>query len=163
MNTETTQIKNEILFVEWQRRWKSEERGRTTYRFIKNVKFARHKWFTPSRSCTYILTGYGPINSSLLKTGATHDDKCVFYNEEETLEHMLFKCPAYSDYRYELLHENRENWEYLIDEKDRFDKFNTFTIDLIKKRNIYMDRLEGPPPRGIRRATAGLETAPTAK
>ena len=67
-------IKSEIKRVEekvrmeWQDRWeKGQHGGRDTFKFIKSVVGfdAARGWFNPSRLCTYVLTGYGSLNSSL--------------------------------------------------------------------------------------------------
>lgn len=151
-------IKMEIFKV-WQKRWDEDDHGRVTYKFIKNVKFAKNEWFSPGRKCIYILTGYGPIKSTLYIRGASTDNKCAFCSEEETIEHMLFKCSEYEEFRYELLYEEENNWINLISNKERFVRFNEYVNDIITKRNILTRQLDinGSASAWQGRATAGQD------
>jgi len=88
------------LGQECQKRWIEETRGRATFDFIKDVNFAKSRsWFKPSRELVYIITGYGPINSSLYKRGAAEDDSCKYCGEEETVDHIIYSCEIYEDLR----------------------------------------------------------------
>lgn len=143
---EPTRIKNEIkiidefLYNKWQQKWNNESRGRSTFDFIKNVKFKKeNNWFSPNRFCTYIITGYGPINSSLFRRNCTIDKNCLICNlhVEETVNHIIFDCTRYESFRYPELRNLYNNKDLLINTKDRFKKFS----DFISKVFIYRQQL----------------------
>ena len=46
----------------------------------------------------YLITGYGPINSTLRKRMLTDSSTCPMC--EETPEHMIFTCAAYERVRF---------------------------------------------------------------
>ena len=54
------------MINKWQTRWNDSDKGRTTFRFIQDVNFARFSpTFNPSLQLMYILTGHGSLNSFL--------------------------------------------------------------------------------------------------
>lgn len=126
--------------MEWQKRWNQEEHGRHTYGFIKELNFAiLNKWFTPCRECVYIITGYGPIRSTLFKRGAEASNTCpACNNKEETVTHMLLECPAYNSIRYKGLEKLEENPSSLIKTQDEYGQLRGFSHKLFKLRNTYL-------------------------
>lgn len=121
----------------WQHSWNTESRGRITYRFIPNVGFARQNvWFRPSRECVYIVTGYGPINSTLFKRGIVTEPGCPLCGIEETIDHMLFDCELYEDIRQNLTLVGKRT--FYIETKEQFTLLNTFAKEIFNKRNTYL-------------------------
>lgn len=164
MEKDLQNIKKEIQ-REWQRRWNEDGHGRQTFRFMPEVSFAFERpWFAPSRFCTYAITGYGPINSTLHKRGAAQEAKCTFCSEEETIEHMLFICPGYNEERRGInnIKEGRNNPSALIKYKDNFTGFIDFIDTMFEKRKTYLSRTveTDPPPHGMGLATARLQVRP---
>lgn len=144
MEKEQILIKREIQ-KEWQRRWKEDKHGKQTYEFIQQVDYVQeHKWFNPGRNCTYILSGYGPIKSTLFKRGAGIDSKCDFCGKEETVTHMLFECENYKKEREEvpLLISEKRDLKTLINSKENFEKFTNHVNKMFKKRKNYLEALE---------------------
>lgn len=91
----------EAFLDEWQRRWDSGEKGRTTHRWIPNVRFVRSRAaFNPTLELGYLLTGHGSLNHSLLRFGLEPTSACPSCGAaDETWQHVLVECPAYTDIR----------------------------------------------------------------
>lgn len=130
---EEVDLKSELEFLEreitteWQRRWETESRGRERYKFIGNVQFVRNrKWFKPPKELVYIITGYGPIKSSLNRRGLTQDKNCVACEEEETVEHMVFDCQLYNGIKIENFNTDRQNISALIDDQAKYEQFSHY-------------------------------------
>lgn len=166
-NKEDIDLEKEQMLIrreiekEWQKRWKEDEHGRQTYEFIQRVDYVqKHKWFNPGRNCTYILTGYGPIKSTLFKRGATNDSKCDFCEKEETVTHMLFECENYKEIREEfpLLISEKKDLKTLINSKENYEKFTQYINKMFEKRKTYLETLEsrGSASSGQGRATTQL-------
>lgn len=160
--TEETKKIEEVIYKEWQNRWDLETKGRNTYQYIKDVKFAKNSdWFRPGRYLVYMITGYGPINSSLYKRRSINFNKCQIcqMDAEETTEHMLYKCPEYQQYRYlELVNtETDTDKTNLISTRDRYKKFLEFTVKIFEKRKERIHELEsrGSASPGQGRTTSG--------
>lgn len=139
LKTEYEKIEKCII-NNWQQKWEMELHGRQTYQFIKNVEFTkRNSWFKPTRECVYIITGYGPINSTLYKRGATENKICPSCkNKEETLRHVLLECPAYQRLRYEELNNYDTNTEVLINTTIQYNKLRAYAQEVFKIRRTYL-------------------------
>lgn len=146
LDGEFDNLEAELLRV-WQARWDSESHGRTTYGFIRNVDFRykdNRKWFRPTRHVTYLLTGYGAINHSLFLRGAHDDGYCPFCeNEEETVEHMLFHCPAYEDYRSPDHLAREGDWSGFISTEPAYRAFSEYAEEVFETRNMYVELVGG--------------------
>lgn len=145
MEEETNKIMDEAE-RKWQETWTQEEHGRQTHSFIPDVVFAqKNRWFNPGRWCTYAITGYGPINSTLFKRGAVEDSKCTFCDEEETVEHMIYGCPGYEEERrgnIQLCMEERRGLNQLIGSKEAFESFSLYVNKMFEKRKTYLETLD---------------------
>ena len=94
----------------WQCMWQKEAHGREIYCFIHEVTFAirNRSWFVLNRYATYLITGYGPINSTLHKRGLSDTSSCPMCDEsDETTDHMIFEYTEYHNYRWTELAEYR--------------------------------------------------------
>lgn len=140
MEAEANKIRNEME-RKWQETWTQDERGRQTHGFIPDVDFVqKNRWFNLERLCTYIITGYGPINSTLFKRGAVEDSKFTFCDEEETVEHMIFECPGYEEERRgntQLCMERRRGLNELIGSKEAFESFSRYINEMFGRRKTY--------------------------
>jgi len=115
---------------EWQLRWDSETRAEITHSFIRDVKMGRNDWFKPTRRTVFVLTGHGPFREPLCRRGIVATDSCPFCNASESIEHVLFDCPAYSIQRYEYLNDKRNDWRELLLDRERFKKFDAFINEI---------------------------------
>ena len=121
-----------------QRAWEEETHGRDTYNFIHDVSFAirNRTWFVPNRFATYLITGYGPINSTLFKRGIPDENngpKCGEVNE--TQDHIIFDCVDYNDIKWPEMSQYRNRRTDLIMNEYILKKFNKFAEKVFEKRN----------------------------
>ena len=95
------EIKAEAIKM-WQSRWDSSEKGRTTYRFFKDVKERLNAgWFRPGHGTAQVLTGHGNFAKKLKSFKRATDEACSC-GGLDTAEHLLFDCPKNSDLRNDL-------------------------------------------------------------
>lgn len=135
LREEYNKIEIEINRI-WELRWEMDNSGRQTFQVIPNVEFtSTNKWFRPNRECVYLLTGYGPINSSLYKRGAEDTDRCPFCTDKvETVEHMVKECKEYQDFRYQDIDRIKEVNKELIKTEQDFKNFNKYAKDILTRR-----------------------------
>ena len=87
----------------WQSRWNSSEKGRTTYKFIADIKERLAKqWLRPNHSSAQVLTGHGNFAQKLESQRLATSGSCRC-GEPDTAEHLLFYCPKNSDIRQNLI------------------------------------------------------------
>jgi RNA binding protein fox-1 len=88
----------------WQERWDASDKGRWTHRLIPNVEvWTNRKHGEVNYHLTQFLTGHGCYRKYLHRFG--HDDSpfCpVCVDEEEDVEHVMFKCHRFREERDEL-------------------------------------------------------------
>jgi len=102
-----------------------------------------------------MITGYGPINKTLYDRNCVQSADCpVCLGVVESVEHMLFHCPLYNDFRsgdYETLAVDGGWTGLLDDENNKFIIFNNYVTDVFKTRKeFYLTTLDSDnsPPRG---------------
>lgn len=84
----------------WQNRWDQSPKGRITYEFIPNVRFAsEHERFAPGLCLGYLLTGHGSMNEYLHKRGLCDSPVCLCGAPLESVKHLLSECQIYEDLR----------------------------------------------------------------
>ena len=157
LGTEIEKIRT-YMDKKWQTQWASERHGRNTYSFISNVNFAKtnRKWFQLNRFTTYILTGYGPINSTLNKRGLA-DTNPPCKSAEETVEHILFDCAAYHEMRTNEIASSKNRKTDLIKNELALRELNEYTKNVFGKRNsIIINERES---RGSASLWQGRETS----
>ena len=155
LSSEIERIKAHIA-ENWQRRWETDVHGRETFKYIDKVNFVQNNnsWFKINRYATYLITGYGPINSTLNKRGLTESNGCPSCRAaEETTEHILFECPVYTNVRLDRMESYRGKEKELIQNKEILEKFNEFATSVFK---IRQERTES---RGSASPWQGRETA----
>ena len=79
----------------------------------------------------FLLSEYGSLNGTLFARGAANTpsaDCPECFDIVETVEHILFECPLYTNLRYpELTNENiRNNLSKLIETRELYTKFSIF-------------------------------------
>lgn len=92
----------------------------------------------------YIITGYGPINSSLHKRGAVEDASCQYCREEETVDHLIYYCDLYDDLRKQDLKISDLHKSEMIESELNYYKFLQFVREVFDKRTtreILIERL----------------------
>ena len=96
------------------------------------------RWFRPNRYLTYLITGYGPINSTLCKRGLADSGNCPMCMEsEETPDHMIFDCEAYKKERGTEIDFCRNENNKMIQTQEMLAKANELAkkIFMIRRRN----------------------------
>lgn len=97
---EACRVVERRVYEAWQRRWDGCTKGRVTYEFIKNVRFAeRTRAFEPSLRVCYILTGHGTLNAWLYERRLADSPLCVCGKAPETWAHFLCECEMYECFR----------------------------------------------------------------
>lgn len=120
-----------------------------TYSFIRDVNFVqKHDWFKLNREMVYVLTGYGPINSILLKRGISDELTCEACGEEETVNHMIYDCELYQKLRDEQLEPDKSKKNKMIETEPSYKWFNRYTKNIFEKRNTYLLNIAAQPGSG---------------
>ena len=136
LNIEIERIRLYIL-DKWQRMWQGEYHSRETYNFLPEVTFAirNKKWFILNRFATYLITGYGLINSTSQKRGVLEISNCPICGEEdETTDHIIFDCVEYQSKRWIGMEECRGRKEELIRNEQMLLKFDKFAKSVFERR-----------------------------
>ena len=90
----------ERMLNTWQSRWEDSVKGRITYEFINDVRFATsHGKFAPGLCLGYLLTGHGSMNAYLYKRCLSSTPSCLCGAPSEDVKHLLGECSIYSDLR----------------------------------------------------------------
>ena len=90
----------ERMLTIWQRRWEESTKGRITFEFIGDVRFAgMDERFAPGLCLGYLLTGHGSMNAYLHKRCLSSTPSCLCGAPSEDVKHLLGECPIYSDLR----------------------------------------------------------------
>jgi hypothetical protein len=98
--TENDSREREETIKKWQREWEESDKGRWTYKLIRELKpwiDRRHGEIT--FHMTQCLTGHGVFNKFLHKIGKSTTPQCMYCNEEDDAEHTLFMCRKWADVR----------------------------------------------------------------
>ena len=107
------------------------------HNFLPEVTFPirNKKWFILNRFATYLITGYGLINSTLQKRGALEISNCPICGEEdETIDHIIFDCVEYQSKRWIGMEECRGRKEELIRNEQMLLKFDKFAKSVFERR-----------------------------
>ena len=90
--------------LEWQLRWDHSEKGRWTYRVIRNIeKWVGRSYGETDSFITQFLSGHGCFRSYLHRFKLLDSPVCPTCDlEEEDVEHVFFQCPRFLGEREEL-------------------------------------------------------------
>jgi len=93
----------ETLLTKWQQSWESSEKGRWTYRLIKNVKpWFNRKHGEVSFPLCQVLTNHGCFNEYLQKYVKRDTNDCALCGARpDSAEHAVFSCDAWHHLRRE--------------------------------------------------------------
>ncbi|KAL4101171.1 hypothetical protein QTP88_021192 [Uroleucon formosanum] len=83
----------------WQDRWDSSDKGRWTYSLLPDI---RRRLDLPLEVDHYVcqfLTGHGDFNAKLESFALRGSGMCRCETEDETVDHVLYRCPLLSDER----------------------------------------------------------------
>ena len=90
----------EHFLDKWQMRWEESTKGRTTFRFLPEVRFTFEiPDFGFRLSAGFLLTGHGSIGEFLNKRRLQQTEACNCGAAVEDVWHILCFCPNYADIR----------------------------------------------------------------
>ena len=137
-----TQLISTKLFDTWQSRWECSAKGRQTFRFIRNVRFASgHRGFSPGLHLSYLLTGHGSMGEFLHKRGLSVSEACLCGAPVESVDHLISECSLYGDIRdldaFGVSVDPRGNLEVgaVLNAKETYDRLNDFAVAVFTRRS----------------------------
>lgn len=76
-----------ILMNKWQHEWDTCGKGRTTYEWIKDVKFvSKCNWFDPGLALGFLMTGHGSMNAYLFERKLAETNRCDTWTSSLVLD-----------------------------------------------------------------------------
>jgi hypothetical protein len=128
----------------WQDRWDRSEKGRWTYRIFPSVRFRLGIQPDLDHFGVQFLTGHGDFNAKLRHFGLVRSERCRCMREEETVEHVLFRCELVSEERSELRRKicpGGEAWpcdlHLLVATRSNYQGLIKFARAVIKRKQDY--------------------------
>ncbi|KAG8230191.1 hypothetical protein J437_LFUL006123 [Ladona fulva] len=124
-----------ILIGKWQERWNMSDKGRWTFRLIKQVKIKAD--YKLEYYNTQVLTGHGNFLEKLAGLKLRDETKCSC-GRIDNVEHMLIDCPLYEDIRIKHLElAIKQNWKNNLEEllrKENYKHLRTFGKLALKRK-----------------------------
>ena len=134
-------VKKSIM-DKWQERWRTSEKGRTTFAFFADVGVRlKSKWIRLNYHVTQMLSGHGAFRSKLRGFRLVADDRCEC-GMAETSTHVLFECNLHGNERRDLVESVRRLghvWpvpESTLVTKQIFPYFKEFCGNVLKKTKV---------------------------
>ena len=93
----------------WQRQWTDTEKGAVTKAFFPSVRNRIRQKIPVFPELTTMLIGHGKIRSYLYRFGLTNNAMCPCEEEEETVDHLIFKCKKLNKNRNEMIKQIKNN------------------------------------------------------
>jgi hypothetical protein len=84
------------LLVIWQDRWDISEKGRWTHSMIPDIRRRLELPLEVDHYVCQFLTGHGDFNAKLSSFALRGSGTCRCDTEDETVDHVLYRCPALS-------------------------------------------------------------------
>jgi len=102
----------DIAQTSWQRRWDCDSKGRYTYELIPEVST---KILWPRKrevgvAYCRILLHDTMLNADAFRTGVAESSICACGTDNETVEHVLFRCAIHDDCRTQLIDVLNDIW-----------------------------------------------------
>lgn len=100
-NTSAKEALRDRSLTAWQRRWQSETvRAQWTKRLIPNIRrWAECEHRQIDYYLTQVLTSHGVFRCYAKRFGKDTTDECIYCNEVDTVEHTIFECKEWKEYR----------------------------------------------------------------
>ena len=87
----------------WEQQWMDTGKGAVTKAFFPSVRNRLLQKIPIFTVLTTILTGHGKTSSYLYRFGLIDNPMCPCEEEEETVDHLIFKCKKLSNQRNEMM------------------------------------------------------------
>ncbi|KAF2901098.1 hypothetical protein ILUMI_05089, partial [Ignelater luminosus] len=78
--------------IKWKEKWKQTTKGAQTKLFFPTVQHRLNAKFSINPKIAVMITGHGRIKSFLYRFKLSDDPTCSCGDEEQTIEHLLYKC-----------------------------------------------------------------------
>jgi hypothetical protein len=95
--------------IPWQRQWTDTGKGAVTKAFFPSARNRIRQKIPVFPELTTMLTGHGKIRSYLYRFGLTNNAMCPCEEEEQTVDHLIFKCKKLSKNRNEVIKQIKNN------------------------------------------------------
>jgi hypothetical protein len=133
----TTRQKESGLHM-WQQQWTNTVKGAVTKAFFPSVRNRLRQKIPIFPEFTTMVTGHGKLKSYLHRFGLTDDPMCLYEEDKQTVDHLIFRCNKLGKQRNEMTRQIKNtsgNWpttnETLVNNHSKiFVKF-VKTIDFI--------------------------------
>ena len=92
-------IAKEMAFAKWQERWVNENQDKASWtrRLIPDVRrWCERRHGEVNFFLTQFLSGHGNFGSYLKRFKLKDTDRCSYCNEEDTPEHIVFRCQRFN-------------------------------------------------------------------
>nr|CAH7745583.1 unnamed protein product [Callosobruchus chinensis] len=90
----------ELLFQRWQTRWNRSEKGRWTWRLVRDVeRWTNRPWGDVNFYLTQFLTGHGCFEAYFYRFKITRDPGCLYCGDVDDVHHTFFKCTRWNNER----------------------------------------------------------------
>lgn len=135
----------EKLMDEWQHDWDTNEKGRVTYEYVKDVREVRRKgWLEWTLEAGYLITGHGSMNGFLWGKGLAASAECRCGGMNEDWMHVLLVCDRYECIRnlesmgVYVDGDGRLRVERVLETKSHYENFKKFAREAfdIRKREV---------------------------
>ena len=97
----TQQKENGLLM--WQQQWTNTGKGAVTKAFFPSVRNRIKQKIPVFPELTTMLTGHGKIRSHVYRFGLRDTAMCPCEEEEQTVDHLIFKCKKLSKNRNKMI------------------------------------------------------------
>lgn len=129
------------MMEEWQTRWETSDKGRTTFGYIGQVRQGGNPRWKLNHYVTQCLSGHGNFKSKLAGFGLVREGLCSECRVEETAEHVVLFCERYEGERREMREKvvaDGDEWckEVLMREENREGFFDMITAILKRKEEL---------------------------
>ena len=97
----------------WQQQWSNMGKGAVTKAFFPSVRNRLRQKIPVFQEFETMTTGHGKLISYLYRFGLTHNPKCPCEEEEQTTDHLVFKCNKLNKQRREIIKQIKSpggNW-----------------------------------------------------
>jgi len=133
----------ELILEKWQNRWSRSVKGRWTYSMIPDVRKRLSLPLSLDHYTTQFLTGHGDFNAKLKGFRLVEDAMCSCGLEQETVEHVLFRCMNYEEVRNKLrrtINKRENSWPCMtsvfLQTRSNFEALKRFSGEVLRSKKV---------------------------
>jgi hypothetical protein len=87
----------------WPQQWTNTRKGAVTKAFFPKVRNRLDKVIPIFPEFITMVTGHGKLKSYFYRFGLTDDPTCLCEEDEQTVDHLLFRCKKLKKQRNEMI------------------------------------------------------------